>query len=105
MRDETVFNVGMEIIEPDTPSNRDRIVALLAKYPAMSRYVANVIPDPRCADLPFVDWPTVAIFGNGVIELTWCNLAASFSTAHGDLISDEHDWTDVDPAGRLMACV
>lgn len=96
-----------KLIEPDTTANRARIGAILDRYPAVGRYCANVIPDPRCAHVPFVNWPTV-VLRRGMVELSWCNLTASFVIMDDEggtqLVAETHDWTDVDPAGRLMAC-
>lgn len=97
------------LIEPSTPAKRAEIREWLDLYPALAAYVANVIPAAGSAHIPYVEWPTLYI-ARGVMELSWCNLSATFNLGANcqddtaSLIVEDHDWTDVDPAGRLMAC-
>jgi hypothetical protein len=95
------------LIQPDTVVGRARIGAIFDRYPTVGAYAANVIPHPA-ARTPFTNWPTVSHDRRrGIIRLSWCNLSATFTTntieTDALLIAEEHDWFDVDPAGRLIA--
>jgi hypothetical protein len=95
----------METIVEFNGTNDQAILAWCNQWPAMGRYVANVTPAPGAHRYAHI--PTVSFTGN-LVTLSWCNIVATFTVGTCDpdgalIITDDIDWTDIDPAGRYLA--